>query len=564
MVPPATRWLPLPAFPDLPTLLISPRFASSSYTLHMTDLANIWVESLDRRAILWRSLEENTSIDLSDADPAQWAVFLSKLGAALDPASPDHHLTSLSLRASPTPDSEGGLTLHITCVLPKPLKPLKWPVYLTKCQPASLASELVLPLVQGHHAQNREAEDLMGRLREKDAIITKLVDKLEASHIGLEQVFNAFSGRHSVTRAAAEAKVKGLAPFHEDDWRAQQSVSQTDPQDVTTLIQSVFGNAGLERDTDLGVGASDQLNDWWTKLGSNNNEAVKPRKTQEPTGIQESPPTHSKPSAARDDDDFQVQATPPHLQSRHFTRNDPNQIASDGDMTDDDSSEVVPDSHPAPSQEKPRSLIGALGGTKKVTQDHSASQSSRTLPTEEDETASESDDEPIKPTYRKQPSTLLGTISKHKKPSPSPAKASSPAPPPPHDGDDTATGSDSDSNNSAHPRPSAKPASTPQRRGGLGRIGGGSKTPTATPEKRKDTPSDTEIGNAAGSAKPPARRIGAIRHRPQADAKRPRPESPVDPEEPETEEQKAERKRAELAKELERKAAAPAKKKRRF
>lgn len=78
--PAHSKWRPLPTFPDLPALLISPGFhvESSSYSLAITDLANIWTESLDRKGILRRSLNEDTSIDISDGGQEQWRVFLSK------------------------------------------------------------------------------------------------------------------------------------------------------------------------------------------------------------------------------------------------------------------------------------------------------------------------------------------------------------------------------------------------------------------------------------------------------------------------------------------------------
>ncbi|XXH06001.1 hypothetical protein Hte_012446 [Hypoxylon texense] len=565
-----STWHPLPAFPDLPSLMISPKFGASSYTLHVTDLANVWVESLDRKGILLRSLQVDTSIDLSDGDPNQWAVFLSKIDTAFDPTSPEHHSTSLSLAASsPERTGEGGLVLHVTCVLPQPLKPLKWPVYLTKCPPASLASELVLPLINAQHERNLEIQDLIARLQEKDAVITKLVDKLEAMHTGLEHVFNSLSGKRKPSRAAAEEKVKGLAVFNEDDWRLRANANKELVRDVPSLIHKVFIEAGLHCSANSDIGASNQLNDWWTKLDSNQVAAIRPQ-NETPRKAPAGYPRNTKGSPEKNDDDFQVQATPPHLQSQGRTIS--HSKAADDTTDEDDSSAEIPDSHPAPSPENPRTRIGSVGGRKIDSKDDSPSQSSRTIPVEDDDTVSESDQEPARSKIPKRTNPRLGTIGKSKKSLSPPAKSSSPVPPPLKDDDETASSSDGSEDQPPPSQSRPPPSPAPRKKVGLGRIGG-KPNPRTTPEPTAETTRATATSVAESSkaiaspAKPAGRKLGVIGKKPESDGKRPRTETPpeeVAEEEPETEEQRTERRRAELAKELERKAAAPTKKKRRF
>ncbi|KAI1803636.1 XLF-domain-containing protein [Daldinia bambusicola] len=563
----APKWHPLPIFPDLPALMISLYYASSSYTLHVTDLANVWVESLDRKGIILRSLQENTSIDLSDGDPNQWTVFFSKLDAAFDPASPDHHTTSLSISASTVgTTSGGGLALYVTCVLPEPLKPLKWPVYLTKCPPVGLTSELVLPLIQAHHARTLEVRDLITRLKEKDAVITKLVDKLEANRVGLEHVFNSLSTKRKPSRATAEEKVKGLAPFNESDWRSSVTTSREPPRDLPSLIHEVFTEAGLHSSVKGDISPSSQLNHWWAKLGSKPTTAAKPPK-EATRQLRETTPPDTRTIEGRDDDDFQVQATPPHLQS---IRRKYDYSKATGDTTDgDDSPVAIPDSHPTVAQDRPRSRIGSVGG-KKLANDNSASQSSRTVPIDDDETPSESDAEPVLPEAQKRNNTRIGTIGRSREPPSPPAKSSSPVPPPPpppKDGDETASGSDSEDDAGPSKARPLSPVPTERKRVGLGRIGGKPKdrvTPEPPEEPNMTSPRIRSPQNGTSPARPTSRRIGTIGTRPDSDGKRHRPSSPVPAPEPETEEQRTERRRAELAKELERKAAAPTKKKRKF
>ncbi|KAI1453083.1 XLF-domain-containing protein [Annulohypoxylon moriforme] len=570
---PGLKWHPLPAFPHLPTLIIAPRFASSSYTFYVTDLANIWVERLDRRGILLRSLQENTSIDLSDGDPNQWTVFLSKLNIALDPTSSEHHSTNLSISGLPSDSKDKAcFALHITCVLPEPLKPLKWPIYLTKCPPVNMSSELVVPLIQTHHVRTLEVQDLITRLKDKDAVITKLVDKLEANQTGLEHVFNSLSGKRKPSRALAEEKVKGLAPFNETDWRSGLAAKRQLPQDLSSLIHEGFAEMELDHGINTEISLSDQLNDWWTKLGSHAITAIKPQK-ELPKRSQDKPSQDAKTTKEKDDDDFQVQTLPPHLLSR---RREPGfSKPTEGTADGDDSSVETSRNHPAPLQGKSRPILAVASGKSKAI-DNSLSQSSHTIHADDDETPSESDTEMVQPRSQTQQNTRLGTIGKSKGSSSPLTKSPSAKPlsplPPSRDDDETASGSDigdNDQGPSVARSSSPAPAPAPRKKAGLGRIGGKYK-PRTTPEPSEEPNATASKAGSPDTVSSPAkaggRKIGTIGKKPATDGKRQRSGSPAVTTvvEPETEEQRTERRRVELAKELERKAAAPTKKKRRF
>ncbi|KAI2626093.1 XLF-domain-containing protein [Hypomontagnella submonticulosa] len=560
---PGSKWYPLPEFPNTPALMISPCFGSTSYTLHLTDFANVWVESLDRKRIVHRSIEEDISIDLCDGDPNQWAVFLSKLHAAFDPSSLDYHSTSLGISAdSSGRTADGGLVLYATCVLPKPLKPLKWPMHFTKCPPVGVASELVLPLIQAHHERTLEIHDLVERLKDKDAVITKLVDKLEANKIGLEHVFTSLSGKRRPTRAVAEDKINGLAMFDESDWRSSLRTTQELPQDLPSLIHEAFVETGLHCSVDAKITPSDELNDWWAKLGSRPSVPVRPR-TETPQELHNSPPpSDTKATGQRDDEDFQAQIGIPNLQSRGGKHDYIVDTTDDGDNTVEVSS-----IHPAPSREKARSRIGAVGGRRRVNDENSPSQSSRTVHADDDETPSESDAEPVQPRTQTQGIPRLGNIGKSKEPSP-PAQASSPPHVSSHGDDETASDTDHEDSDRSPKTNFPSPPSVPTRRekGGLGRIGGKPKS-RATPEpfdhSGTSVPGSESPKAPASPAKLTGRKIGTIGKAPTTDGKRQRSKSPANAAEPETEEQRSERRRAELAKELEHQASAPTKKKKR-
>jgi hypothetical protein len=508
---PSWRLLPAAA-PGIPTLLVSTAFAADSYSVHLSDLAHVWVESLDRRPIIKRGMVEDTSIDPSDG-PDQIRRMLEILRAAFDSSDPEHGNTSLTLARDDDADS---LVVHVTCVLPKPLKPFKWPMHLKKCPPSTIASELVLPMAQAHEARTREIDQLISLLRDKDAVITKLIDKLEATGTGLEHVFNALSGKRKVTRAAAEGRVKGIGPFSESEFRSKSAdlrpVAQ--PSDVSALIGSVFGSSGLQYKSDLEIEASAVLNDWWTKLAKGRAVILSERseKTEPPTAS-----TPPEPEPSKEDDDFQIQATPPKARS---TRKRASPVpAADDDETSD--GEDAPEAAPSPSPAKPKT------GSK------------------------------------------LGAIGRTKRPSPSP-------PPPSMSQESTRqqAPADTHSETASEVDEAGSPPPAP-RRGGLGRIGGKTKqeppasratrspTPSAAPEESSQLPRRHKLGvigkKAASPEASPASASDDTRGRSKTPAAEPKKQVR------ETSQERADRKRAELQKEIEKRAAAgPAKKKRKF
>src|SRR3569833_120680 len=101
-------WHRLPGtHPEVPDLLVSAAFSESAYTVHVTDMSNIWSESLDRRAICLRALHEETKIDPTNGDD-QMGVFLGKVLSALDPSSDELVVAWLSLSSSQLPNYDGG------------------------------------------------------------------------------------------------------------------------------------------------------------------------------------------------------------------------------------------------------------------------------------------------------------------------------------------------------------------------------------------------------------------------------------------------------------------------
>lgn len=525
------RALPLSPSNEIPSLLASIDVGTAAYTFRVTDMANIWVESLDRKQICMRAWGENTSIDPSDT-PENMKKFLSSLQSALDPFHPDHHLSSMSLSKASGEDQDS-LSLNITCNLPG-LSSLKWPVLLKKKPSSSLATDLVLPLLQKQYARQREVDLLTDLLIQKDGILVKLLDKLESSGTGLEHVFNSLSHKKKVSRAVAEDKVRGLAPFDKNSWQSERSTLGDEPSNTGTLVNKVFDGAGLTLGTTFEVEDSPKLDNWWHDIHGTLQIPHRSSMAQvdNKIDVKSSHQVTADNDGDDDDDDFQVQELPGNLATK--PKETPSAQPLDDVSTASESGEDGGGKGKSPVKaatppQKGRKIgrLGHVGNRRPTSPPQSQTPPSKakakvTVPIDGSDTASEADDEEKLP-----------------------ADVASPPP--------------------------ANEAKVPPR-GKIGRIKGRGETPaTEEPLVLKQSDEDESKNKISGSPRPP--RLGKI-------GKGPRPESSatasndnergrnasVDAStQRETSTERADRRREELKRELEKKAAAgPTKKKRKF
>lgn len=531
------RFLPLPASSGVPVLLVSVEMGPSSYAIRVSDMANIWTESLDRKSICMRAWSENTIVDPSDT-AENMTKFLSCLKTALDPNQVGHDESSLALVPANSSDAgDGGITLNITCPLPG-FSALRWPIHLKKQPSSSIATSLVLPLIQAHLDRKQEVQSLTQMMADKDSVVTKLSDKLEAMGTGLEHVFTALSGRKKVTRATAEDRVKGLAPFVERKWKKEFGSDDAGPSSVTDLIRHVFADTGLEFRSTIEVDKSPELDKWWHDFVPTSQSSQRKQGTVSASKRRATtPPPES--TNCDDDDDFQVQSTPPHLLSAKKRAATGNVPPADDASTEGEGDSTIPDRNPSP----------VLSDRRR------------------------------KPETNKPSNSRLGAIGGKKQPAP----PRSPCPPPkskaakpPVDDDETASEASEDdaTASAAGSSPVPSPEKTAAKKGGLGRIGAGAVKPRH--DFKETAPEDIPSLKAKEAAPRKLGTIGggkaskSLKQEEEDDASRGRPAtrktSSLAEERPrETSEERADRKREELKRELEKKAAAgPAKKKRRF
>jgi hypothetical protein len=257
------RPLELDELPDgdkIPPLLVKPIFRSNSYTVHLTDLSNIWSEELDLDGIVDRASQEQSPIEVSKQDAAQLALLLENVKKSL--ASSDDATCRI------TRSTSGGVTLHAVITLPEPLDSLTWKFYLAKCPSTTLKNELILPLLVSSHIQHERITGLLGVIFEKDKAITRLVDQFESSNLDLSAAFPSVgslkAGRKAIKREQAAKHVPALQAFREDAWR--EARGQLRDSDVTTLglFQEALAQSTPKVPPQLESDGSGTA--WWTAI----------------------------------------------------------------------------------------------------------------------------------------------------------------------------------------------------------------------------------------------------------------------------------------------------------
>ncbi|TKA75381.1 hypothetical protein B0A55_06013 [Friedmanniomyces simplex] len=328
----SARWRSLPLDDtNIPHLLIKAKLSSSGYTIHLTDLSRVWGETLTKREIKVRALLEECSIDPSEGDD-QYQILLDKIQQAID------QLDGSSFELGPAKGVEGGLVLSLSAPLPSPLPVLRWQIHVSPLPPTALESSLIRPLLQ--HAQTLQSriQSLVHELTEKDRVISKITDRLETSGNDLTAVFPGVSNikvsRKNSQREQLARHVRGLGDFDESAWQAQQ--------------RTVQGNGVLEgRELDgllrgLPEGSTDEERngDWWRMLSAGVGSkpiANQDSQLQRHVASQriDGPATNGLADPNDDvamtdgndpDEDFQRQGTPPHLKATKNVSRDVSQV----------------------------------------------------------------------------------------------------------------------------------------------------------------------------------------------------------------------------------------------
>ncbi|PWW80847.1 XLF-domain-containing protein, partial [Tuber magnatum] len=298
-----TPWHPLPlTIPNrsAPPLLLQSTFTSTTYTVHLTDLVNIWSESLSKREILARAEHNNTAIDPSE-DVSQLPILLEKLEYALGRKRNDDAVDVEILLG------KGGIGLKTTIELPKPLGDLKWIFELTPGGGVELVNLLVLPSLSEVATLRDMVESLMTVVKEKDTVLERLVEGMGEAGVDVRAMVGG--GR----------KRRGLEKFDVGRWRGEFLGGNRRAGEV---VSEVFGQDS-EQEIPGVKGLGGEAGEWWRGLeedGDGEEDGKKPRKRFEARGVAQErwlqKPVPAKPDSDTDNDEFEVQKTPPRASER--------------------------------------------------------------------------------------------------------------------------------------------------------------------------------------------------------------------------------------------------------
>ncbi|OJK03124.1 hypothetical protein ASPACDRAFT_40444 [Aspergillus aculeatus ATCC 16872] len=539
-----SRWqrLHVSSSGNVPTLLYQFTFTVDGYELYITDLTYMWSEHLDRKSILRRADEDDTTIDPSE-DNDQFTVLLQKIEEAL------HHDSGHS--AALSRGSEGAnLHLFTTTKLPAPLNPLRWRFYLSQNPHSTTTDHLLLPLVKSEAVWQSREQVLIDQLMKKDWVLGKLFDKLEALGIDIGTVFPGVSGHRpgqKDTMLSHTAKyIKGVEPFDKDSWIRETNVSFPELSSAANLATEATGS---------GVGAADRVRNltapadgWWKQLStavvdsSSDNEPRKPavEKRQFDGGLETDTDSGNEDD---DDDDFETHHSQD-VKSKPWCGAKLNRARDEITVKVGAFNKKTPPSSASEVDIPERRAKPSIPPSRATDSDATASETDG-----DDDLSSPPPPKPKAPAPVKRGLGIIGGKKKEQPPSLPSSSNRQPSQPP------------------SDQLFESKTQTPPKRPGRLGVIGGVARSTKRTAESQPPTNAassaklehsdDAPEGATAELADPRAALSVSQEQKPELTL-------PAEQEKEESEQQRADRKRDELKRQLEAKAKAPAKKKRKF
>ena len=286
-----SAWKPLDLhfkYNGIPPLLVKYEFGPSDYKIWLTDLSYIWTESLDRRQIVMRAFQSETSIDPSE-DPTQMSLFFRSIEDAL------HQRPGTGIKL----DGSQQLTLHTSTPLPYPLQPLTWSIVFMLAPRSTFASEFVSPLLSQQLIAKMEKTSLLQQLKEKDNVIAKLIDKMQGDGVDLGKVFPGVVSSKSAAgpnaRRAVAKSVRGLEEFDQDQWQNQLGKDYRLSGKLDDTLPQVFDDDS--KDSGEALQTSD-YGEWWKSVDHKDSEGQ-----GAPLAVKE---TDAKQESVIEEDEFQV------------------------------------------------------------------------------------------------------------------------------------------------------------------------------------------------------------------------------------------------------------------
>ena len=313
--------LQTPSRRQCPKLFYHFSTTEKSFTILLTDLICIWESSLDNYDIVAAASRQRTSIDPSATGQLQ--VLLSKLRKSLQ--NGENTIMRGTVRDVKT------LLLRTEIALPRPLKALAWTFTLVPQATSELAEHILRPSLHEVDISQKKIASLLSAINEKDHVISRLLDRNGTSAVDLSLVFPSIpkKGGH-VSVADAKRHVVGMAEFDQKGWMKQyadeegyEGADRTGLSNLVRGCEKCFVHSDAEHeDWTQDLPSSDKIAEDWV------DESRKPAEgtsTERKAGSDD----HST------DDEFERQATPPHLKSKHHTTTMPTATATNDNNGDE-------------------------------------------------------------------------------------------------------------------------------------------------------------------------------------------------------------------------------------
>ncbi|KAH0403814.1 XLF-domain-containing protein, partial [Aureobasidium melanogenum] len=304
----------------LPKLLVKYVVGAAGYTVSITDLANIWIETLANVDVTRNAEMQNCSINPGD-DGGQLRILLEQIRDIL------RHQDGTTVHLALQPPDH--LRLALRAPLPPPLPPFEWNMVLTRATSIEVVSEVISPLLLLAHQQQQQLSFLLGQLKDKDHAMSRLLDKMEATNTDLGSVFPGVSaGRNSqksLKRNHVASRVPGLAPFQPGS-ELQHSGDTPSTETLYAVLRDV--------PSDMAPSITNTSDAWWQNMPNQ----------QESIEVSVPMPSVLDDDETDDDLDFQTQTIPEQLQRQmpanisspvRSSRRAQRHISANDDSTDD-------------------------------------------------------------------------------------------------------------------------------------------------------------------------------------------------------------------------------------
>lgn len=230
-------WRILPSSKPNKPLLVQTDFGSTEYIVRVTDINSVWSETLDRVGLVRRAKDVESDIN-PEEDPSQMRILLKKIEDTL------HHGDNSQVFVRTI---SGRIELFLTIPLPGGLSDLQWTIQLEKQPASALQAHVINPSLALAFMQKQQIEDLTNKLKDKDAAISKVLDKVESMGLDFGTLFpTARLNRRLDQRKQIFQQVPGLSVFDKEKWRANASTLEAEGASPISVLQEALEHSSSE------------------------------------------------------------------------------------------------------------------------------------------------------------------------------------------------------------------------------------------------------------------------------------------------------------------------------